>query len=178
MPPLAPLGLGLSQISHMDVPPIATPPYTHQISFSISYKPAHIHDPQFDFHNGYKVVDQHDKSRRRFYAEYGIVEHVISVFGAKQGVNYLRLMGKAAFTSSGPHPSSDMVEIHQEIFPQIIEQIDMMGLLRENETAMDYMIRITVRAVRAVRAVGAVRAVRAVGAVRAVRAVGAGQSGQ
>ena len=37
-----------------------------------------------------------------------------------------------------------MVNIHQEIFPQIVEQVQMMELLRDNETVMDFMIRITV----------------------------------
>ena len=72
---------------------------------------------------------------------------MISVFGAEQGVNYLRLVGNGSFASSAPpRPSSGMVDIHQEIFPQIVEQVQMMELLRDNETVMDFMIRITVRA--------------------------------
>jgi len=131
------------------------------MSFSISWVPHSMEDPyneDFNYHSPGK--DAYDTARRRILLDQNIQFHLAHTYGGHTAVVYLRLLGAGAFLAGEaraavrasraargageiPVPAAEYQAMHDELLPQLTEQIEARDLLRPNETVVDFMMMIT-----------------------------------
>jgi len=84
--------------------------------------------------------DIHDLTRKRLSGDHHITSHLVGLFGRIKTFRFYLSFGRGEFDLDedgvpAAEPADDMLEMYYQIWPDVMEQIEMFLVLKPGETA-------------------------------------------